>query len=178
MVCNAQVMAKPNDSPSHALAVIERFGDAKNIQGPSGGLTEMSEEQRQTMGHWRWSRVLKSRQVPWQGLAWTWSVLIVLICIAPHNPGPPSSVPWDKLAHFLLFAAFGALWLRGYPRQMVRIAIAGIVLGLAIEILQSVLGWGRVGDGADFAADCVGLFFALGLGRGFGLSSADGRSRG
>ena len=101
--------------------------------------------------------------MPWAMLAWAWSAFIVLICLAPHNPGPPSALPLDKLAHFLLFAAFGALWLKACPRRLVRIAIAGTVFGLAIEILQSALGWGRMGDGADLAADCIGLFFALGV---------------
>lgn len=99
----------------------------------------------------------------WQGFAWAWSAFIVLICLAPHNPGPPSALPLDKLAHFLLFGAFGGLWLRACPRRLVAIAIAGALLGLAIEILQSALGWGRMGDGADLLADCLGLFFGLGL---------------
>ena len=96
-----------------------------------------------------------------QRLAWAWSIFIVLICLAPHNPGPPSAFPLDKLAHFLLFAGFGALWLGACPRSLGRIAIAGTLLGLAIEILQSQLGWGRMAEGADLLADCLGLFFAL-----------------
>ena len=103
--------------------------------------------------------------------AWAWSVLIVLICLLPYNPpGPPSDLPLDKLAHFLLFAGFGTLWLKAYPRKLVMIAIAGTVFGLAIEILQSALDWGRMGEGADLAADCIGLFFALGVGVCWGRS--------
>lgn len=123
----------------------------------------MTEESLPTVKRSQPSRAMKLGQLPWQGFAWAWSAFIVLICLAPHNPGPPSDFPLDKLAHFLLFAAFGGLWLRACPRRLVRIAIAGTALGLAIEILQSALGWGRMGDGADLLADCVGLFFGLGL---------------
>ncbi len=126
----------------------------------------MGEEQQQMTEH---SFVESARmslgslwpRMPWTAMAWAWSAFIVLICLAPHNPGSPSTLPWDKLAHFLLFAGFGLFWLGACPRQMVRIAIAGTLLGLGIEILQSTLGWGRMGDGADFAADCIGLFSGL-----------------
>ena len=132
----------------------------KNIEENQG----MGEERLQTTDNsrLRWAR--KVDQLPWKRFAWAWSALIVLICLMPFNPGAPSTLPLDKLAHFLLFAGFGALWLRVYPQRMVRIAIIGTIFGLAIEILQSTLNWGRMGDGADLAADCIGLFLALGIG--------------
>ena len=134
----------------------------------------MTEESLQTAKRSRLSMGMRLGQLPWRGFAWAWSAFIVLICLAPHNPGPPSAFPLDKLAHFLLFAAFGGLWLRACPRRLVWIAIAGTALGLAIEILQSSLGWGRMGDGADLLADCVGLFFGLGLAARFGNNRGPG----
>jgi hypothetical protein len=98
-----------------------------------------------------------------QGLAWGWSLLIVLLCLSPNSPSPPSGLPWDKLVHLLLFGGFAWLWQWTYPRGRVKVAIAGMALGLAIEILQSALDWGRMGDGWDFLADCLGLFLGLGL---------------
>jgi VanZ family protein len=102
-----------------------------------------------------WPRMVKP------GLAWGWSLLIVLICLSPNTPSPPSGFPWDKLAHLLLFGGFGGLWHWTYPRAMVKVAIAGATLGLAIELLQSVMNMGRMGDGLDFLADCLGLFLGL-----------------
>lgn len=120
-------------------------------------------------------RAPKPGHKAWLWGAWLWSAFIVLICLTPHNPGPPTDLPLDKLAHFLLFAAFGGLWLRAYPRKLLEIAIAGTALGLAIELLQSALNWGRMGEGADFAADCIGLLFSLAM--GVGLDYASRRSQ-
>jgi len=100
----------------------------------------------------------------------------VLICLVPLNPGPPSVIPLDKLAHLLLFAGFAGLWLKSYPRSLLKIAIAGLLLGLGIEMAQSALNWGRMGDGADFFADCVGLL--LGFGAGAKLNGAKSRREG
>lgn len=123
----------------------------------------MSQEPLQPIEPLQLRRSLQSEQRSRRRWAWIWSLFIVLICLAPHNPGPPSTLPLDKLAHFLLFAVFGVLWLRTCPRKIWQIALAGTLLGLAIEIAQSVLGWGRMGDAADFLADFVGLGFGLGF---------------
>ena len=123
-----------------------KLSDADQLSSP-----ELTRSSRRTFG----------QRIPWTSLAWAWSSFIVLICLAPHNPGTPSALPWDKWAHFVLFALFGGLWSQASPRQWVRIAIAGTLLGLGIEVAQSTLGWGRMGDGMDFFADCLGLVSGL-----------------
>jgi VanZ family protein len=72
--------------------------------------------------------------------------------------------PWDKLAHAVVFAGFGALaWLAlgGRPPIAARFApLAAIAVGVADEFAQS-FSPGRVADPHDLLADAVGAVLAV-----------------
>jgi VanZ family protein len=67
----------------------------------------------------------------------------------------------DKLAHFVLFALFGILWMWAARSRRGTILIAGLAYAVALEIMQSVAIAGRTGSVSDFVADAVGLVLGL-----------------
>lgn len=106
----------------------------------------------------RWSRL---------GL-WGWRCAFVLcvlvVCglsLTPPTTLPPSAFSmWDKAQHALAFVALAVLGLQAYPGRWGRLWLGLLLLGAAIEVAQSVVGW-RQGDVADWVADAVGV--ALGV---------------
>lgn len=93
------------------------------------------------------------------------SVALLYQGAQPHAAGL-FPAPWDKLAHALLFAAFGALaWiaLGGRPPFAARFApLAAIAVGVADEFAQS-FSPGRVADAYDLLADAFGAIVAVWL---------------
>lgn len=69
---------------------------------------------------------------------------------------------WDKAEHALAFLALTTLGLLLSSRRRV-LPWAAMGLGLAIEVLQATMGFGRVGDWRDLIADMVGVLLALAL---------------
>lgn len=69
---------------------------------------------------------------------------------------------WDKAQHALAFLALTALGLLLSSRRRL-VPWAALGLGLAIEVLQATMGFGRVGDWRDLVADAVGVLLAVGL---------------
>jgi VanZ family protein len=65
----------------------------------------------------------------------------------------------DKLIHFTLFAAFGALWLRSRSRLggVATVFLGGAMLAVLTELGQELPIVGRDGNLWDVIADVVGL---------------------
>jgi VanZ family protein len=81
--------------------------------------------------------------------------LVVALLPAPRAPG---GTGWDKLDHLLAFAALGVvgvLALRATLRGALLVLTLLVVLGAAIEGLQSLVP-SRQADPADFIADLLG----------------------
>lgn len=101
-----------------------------------------------------------------QRLATAWSFLILLLCTLPSKSLPQApEMGLDKIAHFILFAIWGGLWLWTYPKQWQKIALTGLAFGLFTEVAQAALskifGIERFADWADALADGIGVGFAL-----------------
>ncbi len=63
---------------------------------------------------------------------------------------------WDKAQHALVFDVLMLLGILAYPRAFLKLAIALILYGVAIEAIQSWTGW-RSGELLDAVADAVGI---------------------
>ncbi len=72
-----------------------------------------------------------------------------------------AELPWDQIAHGLLFAVLAWVWCRpfaraGRVRGVVAAAVAAVAYGAAIELVQIQLGY-RSGEWMDLVADAVGV---------------------
>ena len=94
------------------------------------------------------------------GLFATASLVLLLLCILPQDRLPDPGTG-DKPEHAI---AWFILTLSGYvlaPRRQWAIPAYALVFGLAIEILQATMGFGRQGDWRDFAVDAMGVAAAV-----------------
>jgi VanZ family protein len=100
-----------------------------------------------------------------------WAVILAVLTLVVLGfalvPGQVERVSfgWDKTDHALAFAslAFSALYaLRGRPHLHAWIVLALLALGVAIELLQSMVP-GRVASVNDIAADAAGIVLGLAL---------------
>lgn len=78
---------------------------------------------------------------------------------------PSSWSGYDKLAHFLMFAAWTFFYglvrmLKGNP-ALFSVLITGAFFGLSIELLQYFLPFERSPETLDFAADLGGVLIAI-----------------
>ncbi len=72
---------------------------------------------------------------------------------------PP--VPWDKVAHALVFAGFGALvWVMLASRSVIWPVFVVAIIGFLDESMQFFTP-GRVADAGDLAADVFGALIAV-----------------
>ncbi len=74
----------------------------------------------------------------------------------------PSVQLWDKFEHAFAYFALAA-WFGGAvrPDRYLRLALVLVALGIAIEIAQGTMGFGRTADLRDVLANSVGI--AIGL---------------
>ncbi|MFT4092158.1 MAG: VanZ family protein [Niabella sp.] len=105
-----------------------------------------------------------------------WSAIILILLSIPGKDLPEEThflnIPYfDKWVHFGIFAAFVWLWCRGIyriitPSKNIRatytlIAIAGTLLGYAMELVQKYWIPNRDYDLWDVVADGLGCFTGL-----------------
>jgi VanZ family protein len=103
--------------------------------------------------------------------AWGWTALILALCWLPGPRIPDEENGWkfldfpyrDKVAHFVMFAGFGILWIRTDPmrRHGWRIAAAGVFLAVVTELGQATPIVQRDASVEDALADLAGLALAL-----------------
>ncbi len=101
-------------------------------------------------------------------LAIAWTLGIVAACTVPGSSLPSSSLfTFDKLAHFVLFAGFGVLWMRALSRPLLRRALwvgaAGLAFAVCTEVYQGLLPFERAPDVYDALADALGVLTAVAL---------------
>ena len=92
-------------------------------------------------------------------LAWIVSgwFLVLMVTYLSLTPAPPeTSVEFgDKLGHLMAYAALMGWW-HQIERNACRLALLFILMGLALEMLQS-MGGDRQGDIFDMAANSLGV---------------------
>lgn len=87
--------------------------------------------------------------------------VLLYLCLAPSE-GLPEERIWDKAEHAMGWAILTGLGLFLWPRRPRTIAAFAFGVGVAVEILQATLPFGRDGDVRDLLADSVGITAAVG----------------
>ena len=90
------------------------------------------------------------------------TVILLYLCLAPSDDLPGVSL-WDKAEHAIAWAVLAGVGLALSPRRPRAICAFAIGLGIAVELLQATLGFGRDGDWRDLVGDTIGVAVALGL---------------
>ncbi len=114
-------------------------------------------------------RLLLRHPWVWVGLGWVFIICAVIASLLPVKKLPPTHMS-DKFEHAIAYALL-TLWFTGmYSRSSyVRIGLGMFVLGVAIEIAQGAMPFGRQMDVRDMIANTTGIVIglviaALGLG--------------
>jgi VanZ family protein len=102
-------------------------------------------------------------QGPLRGAIFAAAAAVVLYLSLAPSDGLPSVSLWDKAQHALAWGALTGLGLALAPRRWRAVAGFTLLLGVAVEILQATMGFGRMGDWRDLVADAVGILAAIRL---------------
>jgi VanZ family protein len=86
--------------------------------------------------------------------------IVTWASLAPSS-ALPSVTLWDKIEHLTAYFGLTVIGAYAFPNRLSRLAAGLFGAGVAIEVAQSMMGWGRQGDPADALANTVGI--ALGL---------------
>lgn len=100
------------------------------------------------------SGVQLSRPGLWRLLGWALVLLVVYLSLTPKPP-PATMNFGDKIGHLAAYAALMGWWMQ-IERRPERLALLFVLMGLALEILQSFTGY-RNGDIFDMAANTLGV---------------------
>lgn len=68
---------------------------------------------------------------------------------------------WDKAEHLTAYLGLAVIGAAAFPAGLARLGIGLFCGGVALEILQSIMGLGRQGDPADVLANTIGLAAGL-----------------
>jgi membrane associated rhomboid family serine protease len=98
----------------------------------------------------------------WIVLGWMLVCSVVYLSLTPEPPAVDARHS-DKFGHLAAYGALMAWWLQ-IDRNAYRLALIFILLGLLLEILQS-LGGIRQGDIFDMAANALGVAIGWLIGR-------------
>jgi len=103
------------------------------------------------------------------GLAVFATLIVIFQSLSPVN-AVPSVSHMDKVVHFLAYGILAGFWVLGLPRRsFLQIVGALVALGIAIEIGQHIMNFGRTGSVWDALANSFGAalggFLALRLQR-------------
>ncbi|MFP4227431.1 MAG: VanZ family protein [Salinivenus sp.] len=105
-----------------------------------------------------------------------WTAGIVAACLIPASTlsSVEPAVGVDKLAHVILFAGFGGLWMRALCppgganaeglrlRRTLGVLAVGVAVAIGTEFLQHVAPVRRMADPFDVVANLIGLVGAVG----------------
>ena len=83
-------------------------------------------------------------------------VITILFLVPQQFVTSPIFDWWDKAQHALAFGILMLLGFIAYSRDFWKLAMALILYGVAIEVIQSWTGW-RSGEVRDAVADTVGI---------------------
>jgi VanZ family protein len=90
----------------------------------------------------------------WRFTGWALVVLVTYLALTPEPPATTLRFG-DKLGHVAAYASLMGWWLQ-IDRRPERLALLFVLMGLALEILQSLGGY-RTGDIFDMAANTLGV---------------------
>lgn len=90
----------------------------------------------------------------WRALGWLLALAVIYLSLTPRPPDTGIEMG-DKIGHLAAYGSLMAWWLQIY-REPARLALLFVLMGLALEILQSLTGY-REGDIFDMAANTLGV---------------------
>jgi VanZ family protein len=93
------------------------------------------------------------------------ALVLTYMALAPTRDVPGADLVWDKAEHASAWAVLTLLGLLLSTHRRWAILVFALAFGGAIEVLQSILPFGRDGEWGDFAADTVGVAAAYFLWR-------------
>ena len=88
------------------------------------------------------------------------SAILLYMCLAPSEALPKSHL-WDKAEHAIAWAVLAGVGLVLFPRQVGLVVVFALLFGIAVEVLQGALPFGRDADWKDWVADVLGVAAAL-----------------
>lgn len=91
------------------------------------------------------------------------AAVIAYLSLAPAEDTPTAGLFWDKAQHALAYTMLAGAGLAFFPRRQRAIFFGVIAFGIGVEVLQSLMGFGRQGDWRDALANTVGTLVALRL---------------
>lgn len=120
----------------------------------------------------QWVRTVVRRHALALAVLWTVGIVIALSLPTPDLPDSSATLDFDKIAHALLFAGLGVLWMRALqpasgdtPRHAwirgVGLLGGGLAFAAVTEVYQAWFLAGRTGDPYDALADGIGLAAAV-----------------
>jgi VanZ family protein len=83
--------------------------------------------------------------------------VILYMTLAPNKDVPGSEMIWDKAAHSIAFGLLVVVGLLMSTHRRWAVVLAVLGLGIAIEIAQGLMPYGRQGDWRDALADAIGV---------------------
>ena len=92
--------------------------------------------------------------------ALTGTAVILYLSLAPSDALPSVSL-WDKAEHALAYAALTVAWGLAFPARIWLAAAGVFAFGIAVELLQAAMHFGRVGHLYDVAANLFGIAAGL-----------------
>lgn len=118
----------------------------------------------------------KPVRIRYKTLTILWALVILILTLIPSDKLPPTpswdTLSFDKVAHagvfaVLIFLMSASFWkhsrsrfLREYPAFSS--LLISVLFGIAVEILQTTLGWGREGSLLDVVSNTVGCLIGMG----------------
>lgn len=96
-----------------------------------------------------------------------WALLLAVLVVALLPPNDaPSFFVLDKLNHILAFFALSSIARVLWPRRSIALLFTLlIVFGGSIELLQSLMPFGRTAEWMDFGADVIAILLGLLVGQ-------------
>lgn len=95
-----------------------------------------------------------------------WTLGILAACSIPGKDLPDIDLfSFDKIAHFVVFAGFGWLWMRALQGPSLRrtgyVLASGLAYAALTEVYQGLLPYDRSPDPYDALANALGLLTAV-----------------
>jgi VanZ family protein len=88
------------------------------------------------------------------------TAILLYMCLAPAKALPTVNL-WDKAEHAIAWAVLAGVGLILFPRHAGAVAVFALGFGVAVEVMQGALPFGRDADWKDWVADIVGVAAAL-----------------
>lgn len=88
---------------------------------------------------------------------------LLWLSLAPVQDLPSAITFWDKAEHAVAYLVLGLSGFLLFPKHPRLVVVVALAQGAGVEVLQSLMGFGRQGDWRDMVANTLGVAVATGL---------------